>query len=76
MSSLGNGTYTVPYAAVSAFDRGGELLIVNLVTLTVSLISVGLRIYIANRENRSALSFYKDDFLCFAAAVRRPSSPP
>ena len=76
MSSLANGTYTVPYADVSATDRGGQLLIVNLVTLTVSLLSVGLRIFIANRENGNVLSFYKDDLLCFAATVRCPSSPP
>jgi hypothetical protein len=76
MSGPGNGTYTVPYAVVTATDRGGQLLIVNIVTLTLSVISFCLRIYIANRENRSGLRIYKDDILCFAGTVRCPSSPP
>jgi hypothetical protein len=75
MSSSGNETYRAPYTVVSATERGGQLLIVNLITFIVTVLSVALRVYIANRENRSASTFHKDDLLCFAAAVRSQMSP-
>jgi hypothetical protein len=70
----GNVPYTAPpVAVVSATDHGGKLLIVDVVTLTLTLFSVALRIYSSNRgasSPRNGLAFYNDDVLCFAAAVR------
>jgi len=69
----GNVLYTAPPVAfVSATDKGGKLLIVDVVTLTLSLFSVGLRVYISNpgaSSSRNGLAFYKDDVLFFLAAA-------
>jgi hypothetical protein len=70
MSTSGNGTFSAPYTVITATDRSGQLLIVNAVTLTVSLFSAAARIYISSRVSRNVFSFYKDDFLCFTALVR------
>jgi hypothetical protein len=64
-----NATYVTPYTAVTSVDRGGALLIVNIIGLTVSLLSVGARIYISKRETETGFAVYKDDLMCFAATV-------
>jgi hypothetical protein len=71
-----NVTFTAPYAAVTSTNRGGQLVIVNIVGLLVSLFSVALRIKISRRETQDELfAFYKDDLLCFVAAVCQFKSP-
>jgi hypothetical protein len=67
--SSDNVTFTAPYAAVSSTDRGGQLVIVNIIGLTVALFSVALRVHISRRETENGFAFYKDDLLCFVAAV-------
>jgi hypothetical protein len=69
MSDSGNGTYTAPYAIVSSTDHGGQLLIIAVITIAITLLSVVLRIHISRRESRSTFAFYKDDILFYAAAV-------
>ena len=67
----GNETYGVlPPGVVSPTDHGGGLLIVDVITLTISLVSVGLRVYSSTHEGRRAFACYKDDLLCFLAGVR------
>jgi hypothetical protein len=68
----GNVPYTAPPVAfVSATDHGGKLLIIDVFTLTLSLFSVALRIYSSNPGSWSSrIAVYKDDVLCFVAAVR------
>jgi hypothetical protein len=71
--SGGNITYAVrPPGIVSPTDHSGKLLIVDVIALTLTLFSVGLRIYDSSRKTRSRNAFacYKDDLLCFLAAVR------
>jgi hypothetical protein len=65
-----NGTYSTPYAAITSTDHGGPLLIVNLVGLFISFFSVGVRIYLANRDRDKGWAVFKDDLLCFIALVR------
>jgi hypothetical protein len=75
MSGSGNGTYTAPWAVVTATDRRGQLLIVAISTLAITILSVALRMHISRRESRNAFTTYRDDILCFAAAVcsRQPA---
>jgi hypothetical protein len=62
--------YLAPAGYMTATDNGGALLIINLIGLILMLASVGLRIFIARRVTTSEVAIYKDDLLCFAAAVR------
>jgi hypothetical protein len=75
MSDSSNGTYTAPYAIVTATDRGGQLLTVDAVILTLTIFSIFLRVYISSRETAHAFAFYKDDLMCFAATVSSLASP-
>jgi hypothetical protein len=76
MSPTGNGAYTAPFAVISATDRGGQVIIANIIIFILAFLSVALRIHVASRKNRNALNLYKDDLLCFAALVRSLSSLP
>jgi hypothetical protein len=67
--SSDNITYAPAYAAVTATDRGGQLVIVNIIGLFLSLSSVAVRIHISRRETVSEFAFYKDDLLCLVAVV-------
>jgi hypothetical protein len=58
-----------PVGYDSSTDHGGKLLIVDVIILIFSLFSVGLRIYNSSWTRRKAFAFYKDDVLCFVAAV-------
>jgi len=58
-----------PVGYVSSIDHGGRLLIVDVIILILSLFSVGLRIYNSSWASRKAFTLYKDDVLCFVAAV-------
>ena len=74
----GDPAYTAPYATVSSTDRGGALLTVNTIGLTITVFSVALRVLISNKETELGLAVYRDDILCFAATVSclRASPPP
>jgi hypothetical protein len=74
----GNGTQVAPYAVITSTDHGGQLLVVALATLTITVASVCLRIHISHPQSRTTFAFYKDDLLCFAAVVcsRRLSRVP
>ena len=63
-------TYYPPLGVVNSTDRGGALLVVNIITLTISLISVGVRLFISCRANKNKFAVYKDDLLCYTATVR------
>jgi hypothetical protein len=65
MSDSGNAPYTAPYTT----DRGAQLLIIAIISLALTLLSVYLRIQTTYNGPRSAFALYKDDILCFAAAV-------
>jgi hypothetical protein len=60
---------TAPYAVITSSDRSGQLQVVAIATLSLALVSVGLRVYVS-KHLRSSFAFYKDDVLCFTAAVR------
>jgi hypothetical protein len=62
-------SYNPPLGVVTSTDRGGALLVVNIITLTVSLISIGVRFFISHRANDYGFVVYKDDLLCYAATV-------
>lgn len=64
-----NGAYLAPFAAITPTDRGGALLIVNTIGLIISLVSVGVRVYISHRESDDSYIAHKDDYLCFAGLV-------
>lgn len=64
-----NATYSAPLAAVSDTDRGGALLIVNIISLVVSLVALGVRLYISNRSAGKGFAFFKDDLFCSASIV-------
>lgn len=59
---------TAPYAVITSTDDSGQLLVVAIATLGLALVSISLRIYVSN-QLRSTVAFYKDDVLCFIAAV-------
>jgi hypothetical protein len=64
--------YAPPYATVTSTNRGGALLMVNIVGLIVSLASVGVRIFMSSLQSKKGLAVYKDDLLCFAGLVCMP----
>jgi hypothetical protein len=71
----GNATYAHPYAALVSTDRGGVLLAVNTICLIISLFSVALRVGISKRRTKGHFAVFKDDLLCFAAAVCTSPTP-
>jgi hypothetical protein len=64
--------YAPAYATVSSTNRGGALLMVNIVGLIVSLASVAVRLFISTLQSKKGFAVYKDDLLCFAALVCIP----
>ena len=65
-------SYSPPLGVDTSADRGGVLLIVNIVTLVLSLFSVFVRFHISHRANKTVFVVYKDDIFCYAATVPRP----
>jgi hypothetical protein len=72
MSSNAGPDYSAPYAVISATDRGGALLIVDVVGLVIVVFSVVTRMYLAGRETNRlfGLAMHKDDLMCYVAMVR------
>jgi hypothetical protein len=62
-------TYAAPYAAINSTSRGGELIVVLIVALAITLFSVAVRFYISNQEAKGRIPIYKDDIFCVLATV-------
>jgi hypothetical protein len=76
MSSF-NDSYSAPYVAISSTDRGGAILIVDIIGLVIALFSVCVRIYLGKRDLEKGLGFvvYKDDLFCYITTVSNTLPP-
>jgi hypothetical protein len=67
--SAGNASYHQPLALVTPTDRGGAILIVNIIAVIISILAIVVRAYISQQKTRNGFRPYLDDLLCYASTV-------